>query len=214
MAKKKLDASFPRSLKVILREEGGNDDDPYDHGGRTSRGIIQREWDAFRKTHSGRPADVWEASHADVATIYREQYWQPYCAEMPAGVDLCFFNASVNSGRFQAVKELQRALGVNDDGWIGIITRTALATHKDVGRLVKDMNDRRRRFYRGLAQCPRYCRGWLARTDRVEHDAQLLLTGKFNARHVVPLDKAELGRAKAYPPRLEVGAVKVYPPGG
>ena len=52
---------FPACIPLTLAWEGGNDDDPNDPGGRTSRGIIQREWDVWRQTHAGLPSDVWQA---------------------------------------------------------------------------------------------------------------------------------------------------------
>lgn len=206
---------FRKCLKVIRREEGGNDDDPRDPGGRTSRGIIQREWDVFRRTHPGRPADVWRASDADIDTIYFNiPYWKPYAILMASGVNLCFFNAAVNSGQRQAVKELQRCLEVTADGWIGNITLGALATRtrtKTGSRsLIDEMCERRRIFYRSLSLCPVYCRGWLARTDRVERDANYILDGKLLARKKEPIE--ELGKAKAYP-SLALGGAKAYPEG-
>ena len=166
-----MDSNWNASLAIILKEEGGNDDDPRDPGGRTSRGIIQREWNVFRQTHSGRPADVWQASNDDVATIYHDQYWEPYCDKLPDGVDLVFFNTSVNSGRQQAVKELQRALGIQADGMMGMLTFNALDTVKDIPSLIRDMCERRRNFYRALRTFPTFGKGWLARTDRIERSA-------------------------------------------
>lgn len=196
-------SNFPACLAIILREEGGNDDDPNDHGGRTSRGIIQREWDTFRKTHKGRPADVWKASDKDVATIYKDQYWAPWCDDMPSGVDLLFFNASVNSGRTQATKELQRALGVNVDGMMGMITKQALTDAKDVKALIKRISDYRRKFYRALAQFPRYGKGWMSRTDRVQLAAVALAGKKTAARIEKETDAAPtvetVGSAKSDP---------------
>lgn len=162
--------TFQKCLAIILKEEGGNDDDPRDHGGRTSRGITQREYDAWRETHPGLPADVWQAPQGTVADIYKTQYFDPYCNKLPAGVDLCFFNASVNSGRTQAVKELQRALGVNVDGMIGIITMKAV-NEADKETLIHAMSDRRRAFYKSLRQFNIYGKGWMARTGRVEQAA-------------------------------------------
>ena len=161
-------------LAIILKEEGGNDDDPRDHGGRTSRGIIQREWDNYRRSHPDRPADVWQAPQADVEEIYKTQYWDPYCDKLPPGADLCFFNASVNSGRQQAVKELQRALGVNADGMMGMITFQAVADCQDLVGLVHAMSERRRAFYQSLRQFSIYGKGWMARTQRVEVSASLM----------------------------------------
>ena len=40
--------NFARALRLVLVDEGGLDDDPHDHGGRTAHGIIQREYDGFR----------------------------------------------------------------------------------------------------------------------------------------------------------------------
>lgn len=160
--------NFPPSLKIILREEGGNDDDPRDRGGRTSRGIIQSEWDAYRRNKPKLPADVWQAPQADIETIYKTQYWNPYCDQLPSGIDLVFFNASVNSGRQQAVKEMQRALGVAPDGMMGIETLAAVGRVQDYKALVRKICDQRRNFYRHLKQFNIYGKGWMARTDRVE----------------------------------------------
>lgn len=165
---------FPACLAIIRKEEGGNDDDPHDHGGRTSRGITQREWDAYRATRPNLPADVWQAPNADIDAIYHDQYWAPYCDALPAGIDLVFFNTAVNSGRQQAVKELQRALGVEADGMLGMVTRQAVASYADIPGLIRKACALRRAYYRALAQFPRYGRGWLARTDRVEQSALLL----------------------------------------
>lgn len=164
--------NWQASLGIILKEEGGNDDDPRDPGGRTSRGIIQREWDVFRANNPGRPADVWKASDDDVATIYHLQYWEPYCDKLPSGVDLVFFNASVNSGLKQATKELQRGLGnIKDDGMMGMLTFNAVAACTDISGLIQRMCEKRRDFYKALSTFPTFGKGWLARTDRIEQAA-------------------------------------------
>ena len=64
------DARFDSCLPWILKMEGGNDDDPHDHGGRTSRGVIQREYDAYRREKGEATRDVWTASDAEIADIY------------------------------------------------------------------------------------------------------------------------------------------------
>lgn len=163
--------NFEACLKIILKEEGGNDDDPRDPGGRTSRGITQREWNVYRQAHPNRPQDVWAASNEDVAIIYHDQYWAPYCDEMPVGIDLVFFNTCVNSGRQQAVKELQRAVGVPADGMMGMMTFDALNARHDLPTLIHNMCDQRRKFYAALKTFPTFGKGWLARTARVESTA-------------------------------------------
>lgn len=167
-----MQSNYSTALDLILREEGGNDDDPQDPGGRTSRGITQREWDVYRKSNPGAPSDVWKAPQSAVKAIYKEQYWNPYCDKLPSGVDLCFFNTSVNSGRTQAVKELQRSLGVNADGMLGMMTLQAVLDCQDIDGLITKMSDARRKFYRSLKTFPRFGKGWLARTDRIEAAAK------------------------------------------
>ena len=103
--------NFELSLQYVLADEGGNSDDPHDHGGRTSRGITQREYDAWNKLNGKRGGDVWNATDADIRSIYQSQYWEPYCAALPSGLDYLFFDISVNAGRTQAVRQFQKALG-------------------------------------------------------------------------------------------------------
>lgn len=163
--------NFPACLALILKEEGGNDDDPRDHGGRTSRGITQSEWDTYLKSHAGLPADVWQAPQSDVEAIYHAQYWAPYCDRLPVGIDLEFFNTAINSGRQQAVKELQRALGVTVDGMMGMQTFAAVDSIPDRAKFIHILAEQRRKFYRALKQFSIYGKGWMARTDRIERAA-------------------------------------------
>ena len=63
-----------------------DDDDPRDPGGRTSRGITQNEWNNWRASHPGLPADVWQAPQEQVEAIYRLNYWNALaCDQLPAG---------------------------------------------------------------------------------------------------------------------------------
>lgn len=198
-------------IQFVRGEEGGNDDDPQDHGGRTSRGITQREWDAWRVAHPGTdlPADVWAAPNEQIDAIYKEQYWQPYCDRLPAGVDVEFFDFCVNAGRQQAVKILQRALDVTADGMMGIITWTAVEA-ADPQALITAFAERRRMFYRALAQFPRYGKGWLGRTDRCEKFAASLAPATTVPRPVpAPLPKAS---PKANP--TDIKKPPIHPEGG
>ena len=158
---------FQICLPFILKEEGGNSDDPHDPGGRTSRGIIQREYDAYRRSKDEPIADVYQASDAEVADIYEHSYWLPWCPQMAAGVDLCYFDMAVNGGPVEATKLLQRALGVSDDGHIGQITLAALKNSNAI-KLVGGFSDQRRAFYRSLRIFKYFGKGWLARVSTIE----------------------------------------------
>lgn len=97
-------------LPVVLKYEGGWTNDPRDPGGATMKGVTQRVYDAFRK-RTGHPQQTVRAISPDeVEIIYRNEYWAPIGGDdLPAGVDFCAFDASVNSGPAQALTWLKRA---------------------------------------------------------------------------------------------------------
>ena len=91
--------NFDRCLAITLRWEGDYSNHPDDPGGPTMRGIIQREYDAWRKKHGKRPRPVRQIDDEELRTIYRTEYWDTMnCDELPAGFDLCVFDGAVNSG--------------------------------------------------------------------------------------------------------------------
>ena len=195
-------ANFPRALKLVLVDEGGLDDDPHDHGGRTAHGIIQREYDGFRARHNLPRQDVWKITPAEYTEIYHDRYWMPWCDRLPAGVDYAFFDACVNAGPAQAARTLQRALGIRADGNMGDVTLAAAQRHAedDVEALIQDFCAARRAFYRALAQFPRYGRGWLARVDHVERAAKAMAANAEHARRNGLTDDVKaLASARARP---------------
>jgi lysozyme family protein len=162
-------SNFQASLKLVLQSEGQNVDDPDDHGGRTSRGITQREYDAWRKERGLSLRDVWQASQGDIETIYHDEYWQPLCDSLPAGVDYIVFNNNVLDGPVRSTILLQRALGVAADGRVGPITRAAIAS-ADPKALIAKLSSVSGDFYRSLHQ-PKFLKGWLNRVASVEKNA-------------------------------------------
>ncbi len=170
-----MQSNFQASLKAVLQDEGGNDDDPSDHGGRTSRGITQREYDAWRKEGGHSTRDVWTADQSEIEQIYHDEYWEPFGHIFPVGTDYIYFDMAVNAGPHRAAVLLQRALGVNDDGRIGPITRAAIV-NADPKTLVDAYTKAKRAFYLGLAQ-PKFIRGWLNRCDHVQKIATAMIGG-------------------------------------
>lgn len=162
-------SNFPASLKLVLQDEDGNDDDPADHGGRTSRGITQKEYDAWRQLKAQSERDVWTASQDEITAIYHDEYWEPFCDDFPIGTDYMYFDMAVNAGPHRAAVLLQRALGVADDGRIGPITRLAVSK-ADPKQLITDYTNAKRAFYISLHQ-PKFTKGWLNRCNHVQNSA-------------------------------------------
>lgn len=91
--------NFERCLAVTLKWEGGYSNNPDDPGGPTMRGIIQREYDAWRKKQGKRPRPVRQVEEDELREIYRSEYWDAMgCGDLGIGLDLCVFDAAVNSG--------------------------------------------------------------------------------------------------------------------
>lgn len=162
-------SNFKNSLAAVLKSEGGNDDDPADHGGRTSRGITQREYDSWRRLQHQPTIDVWKAPQSDVETIYHDEYWAPHCDSLPIGADYFYFNTAVLAGPMRAAILLQRALGVAADGRIGPITYEAIS-HANAKSLIEAYAARSRDFYVSLHQ-PKFTKGWLNRVAFVRATA-------------------------------------------
>jgi uncharacterized protein (TIGR02594 family) len=181
---------FASCVALVLRDEGGNDDDPRDPGGRTSRGITQREWNVWRQRHLGLPADVWQAPQDQILAIYHESYWSPLnCDALPAGVDYTVFDYGVNSGINRSAKVLQGFVGVDVDGEIGPKTIAAVVQH-DASTLIKQISDERLTFLQGLNAWPTFGRGWTARVQRVR-DASLAMVRSPAVGGDVPLSTTQ-----------------------
>lgn len=170
-----IPASWPRVLSNILVSEGGNVDDPADPGGRTSRGIIQREWNAWRVSHAGLPADVWNAPQDQIEAIYDGKYWQHRCIRgdlLPAGVDYTASDYGVNSGVDRAGKVLRRLLGQDASHCDVTDGLVALLKTKDPAKAIRAINAERRQFLAALIQrrpaSEKFRKGWMARVDAVE----------------------------------------------
>jgi lysozyme family protein len=84
------------------------------------------EHNAFRFVHFDPELKKLEdALNQEIETIYRLSYWMPWCPTLPSGLDYFFFDSAVCHGVLNAIKALQRALSVEPDGHIGVITTAA-----------------------------------------------------------------------------------------
>lgn len=158
---------FELCLPHTLVEEGGDSNDPHDPGGRTHKGIIQREYDTYRRSKGLQLQSDYDMSDAEVREIYWTQYWLPHCPSLRPGLDLSFFDQCVNEGPFRATVLLQRALALHADGHWGPKTQAAVDGASAVVTIVR-YSQAREAFYRSLKTFPYFGKGWLARTQRIE----------------------------------------------
>ena len=150
-------SAFERAFERTLGHEGGHVNDPRDPGGETKYGISQRAYPNL---------DIANLTIEDCKQLYQRDYWRPIRGdELPEEVAMALFDAAVNHGVRTAVRMMQRAVGVRDDGIIG--PRTIEAAHLiEPARFVARFLGDRLMFYADLQTWPTFGRGWARRVAR------------------------------------------------
>lgn len=165
-----MNANFARSLASVLRHEGGYSNHPKDKGGPTNKGITLAAFQANVKP-GGTVEDLKRITDAQVATVYREAYWNLVGGDdMPGGVDYALFDFGVNSGPSRAVKFLQRLVNVDDDGYVGALTLGAVRAADPIP-LIKALCDARLDWLQTLDTWDTFGKGWGNRVNDVRDDA-------------------------------------------
>lgn len=208
-----MDRNFPRALQLVLKHEGGWADNPKDPGGATMKGITLSTYRRIVDQKATKD-DLRHISDAQVAAIYRRQFWAEVDApELPDGLDYAVFDFAVNSGPVRAAKYLQAALGMEQDGVVGPATLRAVAAHP-AARLVNSLCDARLVFMRnikgkdGKRLWATFGKGWTARVAEVRKEALIMCA----AANVVPLPTAKPAeRVEPVPAPVEVQKPVVAP---
>lgn len=109
---------FHTAIERILSHEGGYVNDPRDPGGETQWGVSKRTYPSV---------NIKTLTRDGAIAIYQADFWQPVASKVHDSA-LCFqlMDAAVNHGMGNAVRFLQRAIGVADDGHFGRASQAAL----------------------------------------------------------------------------------------
>lgn len=149
--------NFDRAFLELLGNEGGYSNHPDDPGGETNWGIT-----ATVARENGYVGSMKDMDQSVAKAIYVKKYWQPAFDQLPYHIAFQVFDAAVNSGVGQAVRWLQRAVGVADDGKLGPITLKAVSA-LPVGSVVLAFNAERLSFMTNLSTWPSFGKGWARR---------------------------------------------------
>ncbi len=145
---------FDQAFDRLISNEGGYVNNPADPGGETNWGISKRSY-----------------PHVDIKNLTRELARQIYLADFwrrgqmdqyDQAIAFQVFDIAVNSGIETAVRLLQRAAGVADDGHIGPVTVAAIKT-KSVTDMLMLITAERLDFWRRLSTWPQFGKGWAGR---------------------------------------------------
>lgn len=184
----------PEIQNWIFASEGGYVDHPKDPGGATNMGItfkVLQAWLGRKITKQ----DVKNLSRSTAVDIYTAQYWNAVKAsQLPLGLDYAVFDYAVNSGPSRAIKDLQRIVGSDPDGVMGIITLQKVENYAKaygVTNLLLNYINARWEFVHGLSTFSTFGNGWRKRIWGNKDGAQtndigvidratLLMTGASN----------------------------------
>lgn len=149
---------FDQAFERLIAHEGGYVNHPDDPGGETNWGITARTARANGYTGSMR-----ELTRRQAREIYRVAYWgRARADDYDPAIGFQLFDAAVNHGIGNAIRFLQRAVGVVDDGIVGPQTVAAINSMQTTDVLAR-FNAERLDFYTRLSTWPSFGRGWVRR---------------------------------------------------
>jgi len=157
---------FEAALYFTLYFEGGFSNHPADKGGRTYKGILQTEYDAYRYSRGLPPLDVTRISETELLEIY-QSYWNgSRAASMHPALAIVMFDTAVNFGISNSITFLQQALGLPQSGVFDDRTLKALATANNKNTAFQMINERIIYRYKRVQEDRTqmaFFRGWLSR---------------------------------------------------
>lgn len=146
--------NFDIAFDRLMGNEGGYVNNPADPGGETNWGICKRSYPDI---------DIAALTREQAKAIYLRDFWiRGQMDKMPSAIAFQAFDIAVNSGIETAVRMLQRAVDVADDGHIGPVTLAAVAS-KPLADVLMRVVAERLDFYAKLKTFDTFGRGWTRR---------------------------------------------------
>lgn len=146
---------FDSCFEKLIGHEGGYVNNKNDPGLETNWGISKRSYPNF---------DIARLTKEQAKTVYRRDFWDPLGDADPA-IKFQVFDFAVNSGIQTAVRKLQAAIEVADDGHWGPISAAKLATCDRNDVLMRYMAQRLR-YWASLSTFPQFGKGWANRAAK------------------------------------------------
>lgn len=149
--------SFTTAFDRLMGNEGGYVNNPADPGGETNWGICKRSYP---------DVDIKSLTRDGAKAIYLRDFWQRGQMDaLPPALAFQVFDFAVNSGIETALRKLQFAVGVADDGHIGAVTLATISS-KSPAQVIMLFVAERLDFWRKLSTFPTFGGGWVARAAK------------------------------------------------
>lgn len=168
--------NFEKAFERLIGHEGGYSTDRNDPGnwtgGKVGIGV-------FKGTKYGIAAntypnlDIKNLTIDQAKSIYKKDWWDKLGADqLHPAIVYQLWDFAVNAGKSRAIKELQQAVGVPDDGIIGPKTIASVKA-KEVNDILLLLASERLKFYTSLSTWGTYGKGWTNRVaENLKYAAQ------------------------------------------
>jgi len=155
---------FNTAFDRLINHEGGYSDDPRDLGNWTGGKVGAGELKGTKfgiASHSYPYLDIRNLTLTQAKEIYHRDFWSIIGNAHPS-IKFQLFDAAVNHGHGNAIRFLQRAVRVADDGQWGKISQAALDAMETNDVLLRFVAYRLK-FWASLSTFDVYGRGWTSR---------------------------------------------------
>lgn len=156
--------NFDQAFDRLINHEGGYSNDRNDLGNWTGGkvGVGELKGTKFGiAAHSYPYLDIKNLTLEQAKEIYRRDFWD-ILGEAHSSIKFQVFDAAVNHGHGNAIRFLQRAVGVADDGAWGKVSQAALNRMETNDVLLRFVAFRLK-FWASLRSFDIYGRGWTNR---------------------------------------------------
>ena len=171
-------ADVTKLIPHILKFEGGFVNDPDDLGGATCKGVTYKTYKLYKR-RKGLPEptveDLKNLSDEEFTEVLKTMYWDNCLGDRinSQSVANAIVDWAWNSGTVTAVKEVQRILGVEDDGIIGNITLSAINSRSPLPLFGAIQTARKFYIERICISRPdnkKYYKGWVNRINNLRYE--------------------------------------------
>lgn len=153
--------NFLKVFDRVISHEGGYVNDPADPGGETKFGISKRSYPKL---------NIADLTLEQAIVIYRTDFWDKIKGDqLPFPVAYQLFDFAANSGISTAIRYLQRAIGVADDGHWGPVSQAEMEKFlKERGQndLLMYLIAERQIFQTRLKNWKDHGKGWAVRNAK------------------------------------------------
>lgn len=145
--------NFDTAFDRLISHEGGYVNNVNDPGGETKFGICKRSYPTV---------NIAALTVDDAKAIYKRDFWDVLGDDIHPAIKFQVFDFAVNSGIQTAIRKLQAAIGVADDGHWGPASAARLKELMPPDVIMLYVAERLD-FWRKLSSWPTFGAGWAGR---------------------------------------------------